>query len=178
MAKATRFDRSHCHAPERHAFASGTVWSTSSAFADVVTMPDHGSSHLPVATVHFEGFVNVTEAVDSAIRTSLRDRWQSRSASIHPPNSSREYALGGGSSTIGNGMSSAVPPLGTTTDTVDEGISTRAGALVDTRAEPPFSTVADPHPPAISAQNARRHTRVHTTLTRSAQHHPSAPRRK
>ena len=72
-----------------HALASGTVWSTSSARAEVVTDPDHGSSHSPVATVHAAAVVYVTATRDSAARTSARVSRQSPSSSIQSPNRSR-----------------------------------------------------------------------------------------
>src|SRR5437762_3355334 len=72
FAYARRCADVHAHAPERHAFASGTVWSMSKSCATVVTSPDHGSIQRPVATVQSDELVYVTGTRDVAISTSAR----------------------------------------------------------------------------------------------------------
>ena len=84
FAKATRRSRVHAHAPERHAFARGTVWSIWKSWATVVVTPDHGSVHRPVFTVHALDLVKVTGDLEVRMSSTARVSLQP-STSIHPP---------------------------------------------------------------------------------------------
>src|SRR5262249_40399018 len=118
FAYATRCSGVHAHAPDRHALASGTVWSMSRARADVFSAPDQGSIQSPAATVQSPVVVKLTGACDSATRTSARVSWQWRSASTHAlPKKDRSYV----SSCDATVTTSATTPPGSAVGAADVG---------------------------------------------------------